>query len=238
MDKDSSWENYSLKLNQYMECFSKHLTDTGKLLITFNNNDMRAWTALISALQNNGFVCQSVFYQIPAVISSKAQMSIQSSYISDVYSVYTFCPNKSSSKDLSPLLSHLCFVANSRGGSVGKTVLDREFIIAWLKNNIDHTLLDEKDSIISSVFDYDRKTATYVIKENLKQKTTLLRDAVVSEMKKILQTGNYPILDCYLKVSAECQEYGTMELAEFKDYISGFAVENGKVFGYTQMTLF
>lgn len=165
MDKELSWENYSRMLDRYMACFTKHLTRSGKLLITFNNNDMRAWKALIAALQNNGFLCQSVFCQIPAVISSKAQMSLQASYVSDVYSVYTPCPERTASKDLSPLLPHLLAAAKSQGGQAAKAVLDREFMIAWLKNNIDHTLLAEKDSIIGAAFDYDRRAGVYRIKD-------------------------------------------------------------------------
>ena len=91
---------------------------------------MRAWTSLLAALQNNGFICKCVFYQIPAVISSKAQMSPNSSYISDVYSVYRLSPETKISQDLSTVLSHLCFVANARECVLTKTVVDREFVIA------------------------------------------------------------------------------------------------------------
>jgi len=222
----------------HMYCFTRHLTATGKLLITFNNNDIRAWTALIASLQNNGFVCESVFYQIPAVISSKAQMSINSSYISDVYSVYTLNTEAIVSRDLSPVLSHLCFVANSREGRIAKTILDREFIIAWLKNDIDYQLLAEKDAIVSSIFDYDKKTGMFIIRDGHKKKTKLLKDAVIEAMKKILETGTFSLLDCYLKASDMCEQYGTMELGEFKDYISDFAIDGGKVYGYTQLMLF
>ena len=201
INKSASWENYSQKLDEYMCCFTQHLTATGKLLITFNNNDMRAWTALIAALQKNGFVCESVFYQIPAVISSKAQMSINSSYISDVYSVYTLNTEVKVSNDLSPVVSHLCFVANSREGKISKTILDREFIIAWLKNNMDYWMLADKDSIVSSIFDYDKKSGVYTIKDIYKKKTKLLKDAVVESMNKILETGTFSLLDCYLKAS-------------------------------------
>lgn len=238
MNKAESWANYGEKLDEYMACFTKHLTIVGKLLITFNNNDMRAWESLISALQNNGFICRSVFYQIPAVISSKAHMSINSSYISDVYSVYTYEPETKISKDLSPLLSHLCFVANSRGGEVSKTVLNREFIISWLKNNIDHELLKTKDNIIASVFDFDKKAGIYTIKTDYRKKVPQLSDAVRDDMNKIIKTGAVTVLDGYLKACADCEKYGTMELWEFKKYIEDFAIEDGKIYGYTQMSLF
>lgn len=238
MDKTESWKNYGEKLDAYMACFTKHLTNSGKLLITFNNNDMRAWSALIAALQNNGFICRSVFYQVPAVISSKAQMSIHSSYISDVYSVYTFEPERKTSRDLSPLISHLCFAANARDGEVSKTVLDREFIISWLKNNIDHELLKDKKEIIASIFDFDKAAGFYTIKEDYKKAVPRLEPAVKESMNKILQSGACTVLDAYLQVCADCEDYGTLELWEFKKYISDFAVENGKIYGYTQMSVF
>lgn len=238
MDKSLSWQNYKDKLHQYMACFSEHLTPSGKLLITFNNHDMRAWAALISALQTNGFVCKSVFYQIPAVISSKAQMSIHSSYISDVYSTYAFEPERTPSDDLSPLLSHLCVVANCRGGQVSKTVLDREFIISWLKNNINYHLLEEKDTIIGSVFDLDKKAGSYTIKGPFQKETPQLKNVVKEAIDRALRAGIHTLMDCYLAVCTECERYGTMELTEFKEYISDYAVENGKILGYTQLTMY
>ena len=238
IEKNSSWEYYSKMLDEYMGCFVNHLTEKGKLLITFNNNDMKAWKALIAALQNNGFTCQSVFYQIPAVISSKAQMSINSSYISDVYSVYEYSPDREISKDLSPLLSHLCFVANSREGKVSKTVLDREFIISWLSNNLDHHLLDDKESIIASVFVYDKSKGEYHLKPEYRRETELVKDAVNKAMQTLLQSGSHSLLDSYLSVCAQCERFGTLELGEFKSYISDCATEDGKVYGYTQMSIF
>lgn len=235
IDKTVSWNNYCYKLDQYMACLSRHIAPEGKMLITFNNNDMRAWTALIGALQNNGFVCRSVFYQIPAVISSKAQMSINSSYISDVYSVYTFSPSKSPSKDMSPLLSHLCFIANLRGGIVSKTVVDREFIIAWLKNNLDHRKLKEKAELISSIFDFDKGTNLYQLKTAYRKTIPQLEDAVKNALNNLLKDGPLPLLDAYIRLNETLQEYGIMELGEFKNYISEYIVENGKVYGSTQM---
>lgn len=233
--KTVSWNNYYDKLDQYMACFRKHVSSKGKLLITFNNNDMRAWTALIGALQNNGFLCRSVFYQIPAVISAKAQMSIDSSYISDVYSVYSYVPSQIPSKDLSPLLSHLCFIANSRGGGIKKTILDREFIIAWLKNNLDYHLLKDKDEIVSSIFDYEKESKSYILKSGYIKETPQLRDAVRQAMNQILRTGASSLSDSYIRANEICQKYGIMELEEFKSYISDYVIDNGKIYGCTQI---
>ena len=238
IEKTASWKNYADKLDRYMACFSRHLTDQGKLLITFNNNEMRAWTALISALQKNGFVCQSVFYQIPAVISSKAQMSIHSSYISDVYSVYTLQPHVQPSRDLSPLLSHLCFVANSRGGQISRIVLNREFIISWLKNNLDFQLLPQKDAIVRSIFQPDRQHGTYTLRPDCQAPTPLLRDAVKKTVDGLLDSGVNGLMDCYLEACTSCSQFGTMEFSEFKSYLSDYTIEGGKLYRYTQLTMF
>lgn len=238
IDKNISWNNYREKLDQYMECFSKHLSETGKLLITFNNNDMRAWTSLLAALQNNKFVCKNVFYQIPAVISSKAQMSLKSSYISDVYSVYTYNPNMQPTRDLSPLLTHLCFIANARGSKVPKVVLDREFIITWLKNNMDYKLLEEKENIINSVFDYDKQTNMYFLKEKYIKEVPQLEKIVSDSVNKLLQKGTQTLLDVYLEINRKYEEFGTMEISEFKNILSDYVIENGKIYGCTQLSLF
>lgn len=233
IEKNKSWMIYAEKLDLFMKVFSKHLTNDGKLLITFNNNDLKAWNALITALQNNHFVCKSVFYQIPAVISSKAQMSIETSYISDVYSVFQYNVNSRLSNDLSPLISHLCFIANTRDGEVSKIVLDREFIIAWLKNNIDSKLLDRKEEIIHSLFDYDSKHKTFLLKDQYKKQTPRIKEAVDLKMKELMKQGPLTLFDCYKKISALTTEFGVMEFNEFKNYIKDYAVNDGIVFGST-----
>ena len=164
-------------------------------------------------------------------------MSIHSSYISDVYSTYAFEPDCAPSHDLSPLLSHLCHIANSREGEVPKTVLDREFIISWLKNNIDHHLLEEKGNIIGSLFDFDKKSGIYTIKAAFKKETPLLKNAVKTAVDNALSSGVNGLMDCYLAVCTVCEQYGVMELAEFKKYLEGYAIKNGKILGYTQLTI-
>lgn len=238
IDKNESWKNYALKLDEYMKCFSNHIKDDGKLLITFNNNDMKAWKSLISSLQDNHFVCKSVFYQIPAVISSKAQMSINSSYISDVYSVYLLDKNALPSQDLDVLKEHLKFIANSRNGSVSKIVLDREFIITWLKNNIDHSLLSEKDTIIAELFTYEKKTNTYILKPEFSCVTEQLSEQVKKCIEKIISSGSIDLLDCYRIVSEKCEKFGTMELSEFKTISQEYLDPSTQRLQIKQMTLF
>lgn len=238
INKNDSWKNYDKKLNEYMNCFAKHLKNEGKLLITFNNNDMKAWQALISALQNNHFICNRVFYQIPAVISSKSQMSINTSYISDIYSVYTHKPDCGYNNDLSDLISHLCFITNARKGRISKVVLDREFIMSWLRYNIQSGLLTRKTEIISSLFDYDKENNSYILKQQYYSPTKLLETEINNVMYKILSNGPETVLNCYKKVSVECEKFGIMELAEFKEIITkGYVIQDGSILGSVQLSL-
>lgn len=233
-----SWDNYSKKLDEYMCCFANLLKDNGKLLITFNNNDMQAWLALIAALQKNHYVCRTVFYQLPAVIPAKAQMSIKSSYISDVYSVYTQDLNMTVSKDLDSVVEHLCFVANARDGKILKTVLDREFIIVWLKNNIDYQLLSRKKNIIKKYFDYDSKTASYIIKDQYRVKTESLKTAMIESMEMIGATKEESFLDCYVKINEMCKKYGTIELSEFRLFWEEYFLSPIGSYQENQLSLF
>jgi hypothetical protein len=60
----------------------------GRLVVTFNNKDPRAWSALTAALGASGFDCRGSFYQHPAVVSAKAQLSPGGSYVGDYYGLF------------------------------------------------------------------------------------------------------------------------------------------------------
>ena len=230
IDKNDSWKNYELQLNLFMEQFSKHLKENGKMLITFNNNDLKAWSSLISSLQNNDFVCKKVFYQIPAVISSKAQMSPNSSYISDIYSVFIHDDEAKPSKDLSPLINHLRKVASARKGKLSRTVLDREFIVAWLKNNIDCKLLGNKSQLISSLFNALSNT-TYELKSELLIDCLDLHSFVNSEVRKECKKGPIGLFKCYAKIANSYPDAGTIDYSEFKEMLDNCVVDNGLILG-------
>lgn len=238
MDKKASWNQYREKLNEFMRVFSQHLKPKGKLLITFNNNDMRAWESLLFSLQNNHFKCDAVFYQIPAVISSKAMMSPDSSYISDIYSVYSLDTDYKANNNLTEITTDLVKAMNARDGVISKICADRVFIISWIKNNINCELLKEKDNIINSVATYDKDEKKYRIRPDFIRKGPCLSTMVPKEVHKILKQGPVPVISAYKTVSAKLSDYGTMELSEFNSYLEGFAIHDGKIFGAAYPTLF
>lgn len=238
MDKKTSWNQYRERLNDFMKVFSHHLKPKGKLLITFNNNDMRAWESLLFSLQNNHFKCDAVFYQIPAVISSKAMMSPDSSYISDIYSVYSLDPEYEANNNLTEITTDLVKAMNARGGEISKICADRVFIISWIKNNINCELLKEKDNIINSVATFDSDNKKYRIRPDFIREGPRFTSMVPKEVRKILEHGPVTIISAYKTVSAKLSDYGTMELTEFNSYLEGFAIHDGKIFGAAYPTLF
>lgn len=238
MDKKVSWNLYREKLDQFMNTFSHHLKPSGKLLITFNNNDMRAWESLLYSLQNNHFRCDAVFYQIPAVISSKAMMSPDSSYISDVYSVYSLDTEYETNNNLTEITSDLIKAMNARDGVISKICADRVFIISWIKNNINCVHLKEKDNIINSIATFDKEKKKYKLRPEFIRKGPRLSTMVPQEVHKILEHGPVPIISAYKSISAKLSDFGTMELTEFNSYLSGFAIHNGKIYGAADPTLF
>ncbi|MDP4678956.1 MAG: DNA methyltransferase [Cyclobacteriaceae bacterium] len=236
LPKKISWENYHKMLHSYMAVFSKMLNNQGKLLITFNNNDLRAWLALLSSLQDNGFYCKSVIYQIPAVISSKAQFSPDASYISDLYSVFSLESKNTHTKDLNPVIKDLIQIANIRNGKVRKNIVEREFILSFLKHNVHHSHLDDRENLINSIFTYEDKF--YVLKDEYRQKVKLLVDIIKYHIVKLTHNGPLDINDCYKKIAASLSVLSSIEYAEFYEALSGFIINKNKIYGCPEVTLF
>ena len=237
LEKGKSWAIYGEKLSNFMRMFATKLKPHGRLLITFNNNDMRAWTALLCSLQENGFVCNSVFYQIPAVISSKAQMSIDTSYISDIYSVFEHDFSAKPSNNLSEVIQDIVKAANSRGGVLSCKCADREFILSWLRHNTNHELLSEKQSIFDSVFDSNTE-GKYLLKDKFKADCVQLIDVAKDYLARLVGRGPIDIMTAYKEVSANCFSYGVLEYHEFKELLSEYVIKSNKILGLGLPLLF
>ncbi len=82
------WSHYERGLARVLEGVRGAMASAGTLLVTFNSLDLRAWGALLSALQAQGFELASIDYQRPAVISAKAQLAPDGSYEGDFYAIY------------------------------------------------------------------------------------------------------------------------------------------------------
>ena len=220
LSKTDAWNRYNYDLSTSIQAIHNNLKPTGRLLITFNNNDMRAWKALLSSLQSNNFTCEYVTYQIPAVVSSKAQKSIEGSYISDIYSVYKKAKNKSVSTSLSPVSEDLIACAQYRGGKISKALAQRTIIISWIKNNISVSLLDEMSSIQNSLF-YEENGMLCLKSYDFPAISQFEKDA--RELAShILNHGPCEWKTLYEKIAASVANYGIPDPHELKAVLEGF----------------
>lgn len=230
IDKNSAWEKYNDDMDKLFSVLKNVISEKGRIITTFNNNDMRAWTALLGAIQKNNFKCIDVDYLIPAVISSKAAFNPTSSYISDIYSTFEYLENNTISSSPTKIKNHLINVCSSRKGIANETLIDREFIITILKNNLDVSLINNKKNIYDSIFEkYDKKDKVYYLKKELMNtKNKNIEELLSLEIDKQIKKGETELYKVYKNVAPRLSEIGIPEFYEFKNNISSFKIENGK----------
>lgn len=225
-DKSMTWTKYTKDLDNILREIAKTLSASGKLLVTFNNNDIKAWTALIQGLQKNHLVCEYDTYQIPAVVSAKAQFSPSGSYISDIYSLYHYDPDALPSRDLSPVITALKKVAEARDGIIAKNLIDRVLLLEWIDNNIAYDLLSEKTSIIYSLFTLHGSTGIY--KHEISPNAFRIEPAAREKAKAILKDGPCPWKELYQKIAVEYADYGFLDPNELRKYLGNHVLMEKK----------
>lgn len=229
--KNESWEDYNKQMKEVLGEISQTLSSKGKLLITFNNNDIKAWEALLNGLQANHLVCEYVTYQIPAVISAKAQFSLEGSYISDIYSVYSYLPESTPTLDLAVIANSLKKAAEARNGMIAKNLANRVIILEWLRNNIRADLLVEKETIIKSLF--EEKGSQLILKGELKEERFDLCEHAKSSAKEILSNGPSDWNELYKTIAIQYAEYGFLDPNELRTYLDGHVIiENKRCISY------
>ena len=226
LSRTESWSRYYKSINDTLNNISNILSETGKLLITFNNNDLKAWEALIGGLQNNNLFCDYVSYQIPAVISSKAQFSVEGSYVSDIYSVYTKKDDFNITNSLEPITEALIKCASARNGVINNNLAQRVSVVAWMEYNISVDLLKEKDYLIKSIF--DNKEGKLYLKEQFIDKKINIIDETRKHAKDILKNGPIEWNDLFIKIAQELVDYGLPEPSEIRSYLDGYVSFNKK----------
>lgn len=220
--KNESWDVYNKQMKVVLTEISKTLSENGKLLITFNNNDIKAWEALLNGLQEAHLVCEYVTYQIPAVVSAKAQFSLEGSYISDIYSVYSYQPSSQPTSDLAVIANALKKAAEARGGIIAKNLANRVIILEWLRNNIKVDLLAEKDTIIKNLF--DEKGSQLIYKGELSEESFDLCEHAKESAKGILSNGPSDWNELYKTIAIQYAEYGFLDPNELRTYLDGHVI--------------
>ena len=228
LPKDKAWKKYSDDLMQILKEISDNLKTDGKIVITFNNNDMRAWNALLSALQANNFICEFTTFQIPAVVSSKAQKSLEGSYVSDIYSVYKKGDVGDIKKSLSGISEDLIKSARFRGNIISRSLANRVLMLSWLKNNISASLLDETRGIMRGIF--EEHDNDFILKDEFKDdpETNYFKDVAIKEAEKKLSGGPCEWSELYEAIAEKTADYGIPDPYELKEALGEKVIMSGK----------
>ena len=181
-DKEKSWNNYENSLNKIIYNCNKSLKKNGKILVTFNNFDDRAWYSLINPLQENGFRCLYCMYQLPAVVSSKAQFSRENSYISDFYILFSIDKKISLEKNYKRLKDNLITSAILSNNVISKSKLYRVLYLNFLKYNIQANLLFKVNDLLKSIF--INNDNYYSLRNKLNAST--IKDQFMNKLKKFI----------------------------------------------------
>ncbi len=210
----SRWNDYSLRLKEVAIAASNLVSPSGAVLITFNNNDLRAWTALLSGLDAADLACDAVWYQIPAVVPSKAQFSPRGSYISDVYAVFRrdLRAERGTVKDVEHALA-LC--AGARDGRVPRSVARRALVIAWMRFNLAAEGLGEAEDWLDELFDTDGDVLVW--RGDLPATSISLREVVEQAIHRHVSSAGYPWLDLYEQIANVMVAYGVPDPWEIRE---------------------
>jgi hypothetical protein len=222
LNKSIAWSKYKNDINDIMKLIHSVLLPNGKLLITFNNNELKAWDALLYALHNNNFRCIHVSYQIPAVISAKAQFSVEGSYVSDIYAIFVKDNQITTNDSLSTISSILIKSAQIRGNFIPINVATRLIMMEWLKNNLSYHLFSDYKLLIDSIF--YKEGYKYVLKDYIHHTEPQFTSQVQSIAKKILENGPCDWKELYRTIALSMEPYGIPDEHEVRSALAGMVV--------------
>jgi len=216
-DQPFSPGDYALAINNVFSKIERILKPEGKILLTFNNNDLESWKSIVSAAQQNLFSAVQVNYQDPAVISSKSQTAVEGSYLGDFYVIF----QRSKSLPLSleeekeNLIRFLKNVVSSRANKITPVTLYKFSLEYWLEKNIDAQYIDSLKEILESNF---------VIKDNLvvlenPSNITQIKELVLRIFQAHQSSPDFDISKIMEGSYTEFVEFGIPALSEIKAII-------------------
>jgi 16S rRNA G966 N2-methylase RsmD len=132
----SDWEDYASRLATALRRCNAILAADGHLTLTFNNLELRAWHALLRAVQEARLWCVDVMYQVPAVVSAKARFAPSSSYLGDVYATFTKAHSGMVYRPFSEVERRLAEAHALRGGAVSRVSQLRVAALTILEQNV------------------------------------------------------------------------------------------------------
>lgn len=230
----SDWTDYQANLDAVLAAAKRGLRDGGTLLVTFNGHDHRSWVALVSGLQKHGFTCEGVTYQIPAVVSAKAQFSPQNSYLGDLYCVYRVTARDilSFAAAEESMCEALRRCASSRRGRIAYNLGWRTIVVECMKLNVSSEGLHAMDDLISRYF--SRTDGVLVWRGPLDERVRTIDEICVDAMLDGAGGRRWP--DVYRRVASKMITSGVPDASEIKlviDSISARRLGNHR----SQLTL-
>jgi len=225
----SSWDKYEKDMRDVVGLFFKKLKPKGKIIMTFNNLDPRAWKIVLESFSQSFFYCREAKYQIPAVVSSKARTASDTSYIGDYYCVF----EKSASpqnrrRDIYYLTERIRDVLFSRDGKAPINLINRVAILAILNDNLDINLIEKIDDAIKPIA--SREGNHYVLRKGIDKKgeQPRLEDLLKSIAIKELSKNKKNIRDFYEVVLARTDSIGSPPISEMKSILNGTVFFEGE----------
>jgi 16S rRNA G966 N2-methylase RsmD len=186
LPQDNAWKHYERRIAGHIVELAEILSEHGRLIVTFNNSDVRAWVALLRGLQKGPYQCTFVSYQIPAVVSSKSQFSPDGSYISDIYSIWKRAKSDQVfDVNPRPVVQALERCAVSRDGLLSRSLANKVFMVSALETNRSYKCISDRDSIIESLFTVEGNILRW--KEPLSLSTPRFRDIAIVEATNIFR---------------------------------------------------
>lgn len=220
----SSWDKYQENIKSTISLFHKKLKDGGKVVMTFNNLDPRAWKIVLESFAEFSFVCIDAKYQIPAVVSSKSQMASNTSYVGDYYCVFEKTTNlKKPRHDQFFLTDKAKSVLLSRNGKAPKNLINRIIILSILNENMDLNLLEKIDDITKPIATEDKEY--YYLREELTEQDQMDAHSINKKITDVaesqLRNGKKTVQDFYEKILEATDSIGSPLLSEIKMILNG-----------------
>lgn len=213
----SSWEEYSRNIFIIISEFERVLKNKGKIIMTFNNLDPRAWEIVLETFEKFNFHCVDAKYQIPAVISSKAQFASNTSYIGDFYCVFEKDNEKyiHTNNDINILKEKLQYLFTIRCGKVPLNIVRRFIILTILRNNMNVDLIRKSEELLLS---FAKKVGDFYISEiiNNEKEIELLEDRIRRTASDVLKNGPMNVKAFYKSIFESTDDLGGTSIAEIK----------------------
>ena len=232
----SRWEKYEKDIAETISIFSKKLKIGGKVIMTFNNNDPRAWIPVLIGFLENNFRLENVSYQIPAVISSKAQLAKNSSYVGDYYCIFNNCDSEVefSEEGEDVVKESLLDCLHSRNGRAAQNLLYRLAIFRIIANQMNPYLIDRIDEIIGDIAEKEKDGFLKIkdVYHDLEKEVELdITNKIITLTRSFIQEGRSEIEDLYVEIIDNTAEIGSPSIPEINNVLnSRFQITKKSIF--------